>query len=112
MEKVVPGLSAAEWVFWHKRARSGRGDPNWDAREEQLQKLRVLEHRGYRSDEVAIKDEFQEPYAGKVYGGSSPGTSWELLTMGMQDLVTGDQHSFVWKDDDYRRWLFGVLAGV
>lgn len=107
-EFVNRRIGAMEWAFWHKRRRESE-------REQRATKsLRSLTgNKGYNSDEYAMPDKFADPYAGKVYHGRDGeyGWSWEVLTMGIEDLVTG-RHRMVENNDEYRQWLLGVLATV
>jgi predicted ABC-type ATPase len=45
----------------------------------------MLPRQGYARDEIALKDEFIEPYVGKVYG-SRAGSSSEVISMGLQEM--------------------------
>lgn len=103
MERAVPALDAAQWMFWQRRARDNdltkpQPNPKW---------IGIG-----RRKEVGVKDEFKAAYAGKVYGGGSPGNHWEILTMGLPALYSIEYTNVVWDDEDYRRFVLGVLGLV
>jgi hypothetical protein len=96
MEYVYGGIVRAEARFYAKRTAG-----------EVAQRLQKLQKGyGYRADEIAREDKFSEPYMGKDYGGRA----WELMTMGMEGLMHGKYR--MEEDDEYRRWVLGVLAGL
>ncbi|HMM95387.1 hypothetical protein [Phycicoccus sp.] len=99
MEKMVPGLADAEWAFlWQ---RTSTGDPDNRTRESQSAIYRT---------EYGYKDDFKGHYSGKTYGFGLTGDNehnYELFTTGVQDLFAGEGD---YLDDDFRRWLLGVMA--
>jgi hypothetical protein len=70
--------------------------------------------RGYRRDEVAVRDRFKDPYSGKVYrnGYRNGTTPTEIISMGLEYLY-GNPMQF-WRDDpDYFRFIVDlVIEGV
>jgi len=68
----------------------------------------------YRADEMAVKDEWQLPYAGKIYESSYSAPLFEIVTTGLEDILYGWQpvpgrfeHT---TDDRQRSFVFGVIA--
>lgn len=91
METVVPGLAKAEEAFLWSRTASGE----------------IGERRRKRTKTTdgspVYGDEFKGDYSGKDYG---DGKFYELFTTGAESLFAGSDYM----DDDYRRWMMGVLA--
>lgn len=93
MERVVPGLLAAqEALLWDRTSSGAVGGRS----RERL----VPIYSG--TDEVGYKDEFPLHYTGKDYGG----TAWEVFTTAKESLTAGSEYL----DDDLRQWTLGVLA--
>jgi hypothetical protein len=74
---------------------------------------------GYRRDERTRSDEFFDRYVGKVYGNDSEQTSRELLTMGLQSIVTrgsvtspGRRSSERNPDPELEKLVVGMLATI
>jgi tRNA nucleotidyltransferase/poly(A) polymerase len=63
----------------------------------------------YGEKEVARPDKFVEPYIGKDYG-DTPGSSYEVMSMGMEGLFTGSIE--LWRDPEHRNLVLGLLAGA
>jgi hypothetical protein len=104
VEHVRDGVKGAEWTFYAARVSPGTNRA-W----EQPRKLSELTGvGGYEDHEVARQDHFVKAYSGKSYG-DDPDSSYEVLTMGVQDLVTGE-HGTIEQDDEYRHFVFGALA--
>ena len=88
-------LMQMQYAYWERR-RAG----------EPLQKLSKLTgNRGYRATEVAVKDKWGEPYAGKVYN-QSRNSSFEIFTMGLEGVFYGSKNL----DPDHRAFTLGLLA--
>ena len=71
---------------------------------EKPQKLNVLSpNSGYQDDEYTLKDNFSNPYCGKIYpdGGS------EILPMGIQ-MLAENPTSFYRNDPEY----FGLIVSI
>lgn len=81
----------------------------------------------YRSDEIAIKDKFDDPYSGKIYlkyGNNTvdayPGPIWEwpknmfdsseVVSMGLQRLYA-DPGSFLKSDPEYFAFIVSLVQG-
>jgi hypothetical protein len=97
MESVVPNMQAREWSFIRRRAGNEDVKPMSE----------MTGNASYGPDERGWRDEFNEPYAGKVYS-DTPLSSWEILTMGMESLWRGN----AWLDDDYRDFILGLLVSA
>lgn len=108
MEVVIPELRRAEFAFFESRARGGA----WDAEREAAQLLPIPGN----TTEMGIRDEWNNPYAGKEYGDTyDPAAQMrEIATMGMQrmfgDRLTSYEAGEVRSDTEYRTWMLGVLA--
>ena len=88
-------LMQMQYAYWERR-RAG----------EPIQKLSKLTgNRGYRATEVAVKDKWGEPYAGKVYN-QSRNSSFEIFTMGLEGVFYGSKNL----DPDHRAFTLGLLA--
>ncbi|HHV35561.1 MAG TPA: hypothetical protein GXX59_08285 [Syntrophomonadaceae bacterium] len=87
-EKTVPGLLEAEKKFYRKRTAG-----------ENLEWLGP----GYRKDELTRKDKFINKYMGKDYGG----TAYELVSMGFEYAYTNP--TSLWQDEEYAKWIYGIL---
>ena len=103
-EEVRDGITGAEWTFYVSRVSPGR-NMRWPDAE----KLSEVTGSGsYQIHEVTRVDDFTDAYSGKTYGDEMD-SSWEILTMGIEDLVTGE-HEIIEKDDEYRQFVLGSLA--
>jgi hypothetical protein len=102
-ESVRDGIRAAEWAFYASRVA-----PRINSRWEELKPLRELTGGGYEDYEKARPDKFVRFYCGKSYG-DNPDSSWEILSMGIEDLVTGE-HEIISQDEEYRHFVLGALA--
>lgn len=101
VEYTTPGVRAAEWTFWTYRTR-GEADKS----------LRSLtKQSGYGSGEVSRRDRWFDAYVGKNYGGG-PMSTHEVLTMGLENLLTGAFGDFEEQDRDHRAWVIGMLASA
>lgn len=102
MESMVPGLADAQWAFlWQ---RTSEGPPENRLRERQSHIA------GAGRSEYGYKDDFSSHYSGKTYGRGLSDVdaeeNYELFTTGIESLFAGSDYM----DDDYRRWILGVLA--
>ena len=57
-----------------------------------------------------MPDDFIDPYMGKVYSEGTVHDSWEVFTMGIQDLYTHSAGEIMKNDPDYATFMLGVLA--
>lgn len=88
-------LKQMQYAYWTSR-RAG----------EPLQKLsKITGNRGYRANEMAAKDKWGEPYAGKVYN-QSRDSSFEIFTMGIEGVFFGAKNL----DPEHRAFTLGLLA--
>lgn len=88
-------LTQMQYAYWENR-RAG----------EAVQKLSKLTgNSGYRSQEVAAKDKWSEPYAGKVYR-QERNSSFEIFTMGIEGVFYGVKNI----DPEHRAFTLGLLA--
>ena len=82
----------------------------WRARRTAGEKLQTLNdmtgNTHYRSNEVGYKDEFMNPYIGKVYEHGST----EVLSMGIEELFA-DPVGFIQKDPDMFDFIVDLLRG-
>lgn len=94
VERLIPEVASMERDFLNSRK----------AYDEEL----VVVTPG-EPDEVGFADNFKVVYAGKVYSGRN---TYELLTMGVQQLFYGTHGGFVGeaKDEDYRNFVLGLFA--
>lgn len=77
--------------------------------EEKLSKL--TGNKFYKNWEIAKKDNFFNPYCGKIYKNSQNqyyGT--EILSMGLQELIS-NPIEFYKKDKEYFKFVIGILKG-
>ena len=124
MENTQDDVTNLELRFWRRRTEDGRAAGG------------MRTYRYGKADEVVNPDEFGDEYMGKSYLARHPSivkrergvydpasldeleandmvktTSWEVLTMGMEELVFN--HFGSWdKDLDYIDFVLGVLGGV
>lgn len=107
IEDVRDGVKGAEWAFYASRV-----SPGMNQRWEEPRKLaEITGHDGYDDHEIAREDHFVKAYSGKDYGNGYPDMNnyYEILTMGIQDLV-GGEHGTIDQDEEYRHFVFGALA--
>jgi SPP1 gp7 family putative phage head morphogenesis protein len=103
MESTIPGIRLLEWAFYYRRTLP--------------QSVKAHNIPGYSKKEWFREDDFGHFYVGKdyarYYGASDlprPSESYEIVSMGVESLL-GQRHSeVVWRDDDYRRFILGILA--
>lgn len=102
-ENAYPRIAAAEWVFFHLRVRGGD-------LESPICEFgpRYVRGRRRRSQQVARGGVFKKQYMGRTYG-MRANSSYEVLSMAVSDLMTGDED--VLFDDPELRWFtLGCLA--
>lgn len=99
MENAVPRVRDSEWVIYHRRTLDANGE---------LTKPTSY-HGAGKTDEPLRADKWDNEYEGKEYG-IRRDSSYELLTMSMQDYFTGT--GLKSQDQDKRHWLLGTLATV
>jgi hypothetical protein len=103
-ERVRDGIQAAEWAFYTARVSPGTGKA-WEG----LQPLaEMTKNSSYKPDEKARGDKFTDYYSGKTYGDEMD-SSYEILSMGIEDLATG-YHGIIEEDEEYRQFVLGALA--
>jgi hypothetical protein len=96
MERVVPGLVAAEDAFLWSRTSTGAVGA----------RSRETVSRIYSGPkEVGRKDKFKSHYTGKDYG---RGDAHEVFTTGIESLFGGSDYL----DEDMRNFMFGTLASL
>jgi len=94
VEYTNPVVRSLESAYYHSR----RGN-------ELTQRLSKLTgYRGYKKHEVAVKDAWENKYAGKSYGGNR-GSVYEIFTTGMEALMYG--HT---ADKSHVAFTLGLLA--
>lgn len=98
LEEVDPRIKLLEWAFYHRRTRG----PGYGAQESETRWPSGL---GYGRHETYRADQFTEKYMGKTYG-NRPTSDYELLTMGLEGVWTGDYEL----DREMRRFILGLLA--
>jgi SPP1 gp7 family putative phage head morphogenesis protein len=88
-EDAIPGIKKAEKVFYDRRTAG-----------------EVLKWMGsgYARDEVTRVDKFLDSYMGKDY----KGTAYEIVSMGFELAYVNP--TYLWKDPDYARFIYGILA--
>jgi hypothetical protein len=100
MEATNPKIKELEYAFVNRRSE-GKVE----------RKLSTLTgNKSYKKDEKAFKDKFASPYTGKVYM-NYPGSSWEVLTTGMEGLTT-NRYGILAGDTDFLHFVLGMLAGI
>jgi hypothetical protein len=105
MEATVPGLQALETVEMLDRTQG-----------EAPLKISVLTgNSAYGDQEIAFKNEFVTPYAGKVYGSPHADLPYEQFTVGIQSIMNGDFGSLVGAqgyraDPGLRSMVLGALV--
>lgn len=88
-ERVVPEIKQTEKVFYDRRTAGEQS--KWLG-------------GGYKKEEKAKFDKFLVPYIGKDYGGQA----YELVSMGFEYAYTNPTR--LWEDEDYAKWIYGILA--
>jgi hypothetical protein len=105
IEDVHGRLRVAEWCFYERRTRNG----DFDGEQEQPLPLSELTTKGrYLKGELARPDHFPDPYIGKVYEAADSQASFEILSVGLDDLVRG--LGLIDSDSDLRQFVYGALA--
>jgi hypothetical protein len=99
VESMNPQITQLQFVMLTRRAKGRQPEP--------LRK--VTPRSGYRKDEKTIKDEFSEPYSGKVYGFTRR-SNYEIMTMGIESLYKRETYPSIIADDDHLNFVMGVLA--
>ena len=88
-------LTQMEYAYWESR----KGN-------EPIQRLSKLTgNSGYKPNEIASKDKWAEPYAGKVYDQSRT-SAFEIFTMGIEGVFYGTRKI----DPEHRAFTLGLLA--
>lgn len=65
--------------------------------------------KGYKSDEMALPDEFIDPYVGKLYKDRST----EVISMGVERFTSSENmQKFRDKDPEHFHYILGVIAHV
>jgi len=88
-------LTQMEYAYWHSRAAG-----------EKTQRLsKITGNSGYGRNEVAAKDKWGEPYAGKLYTGNRT-SAMEIFTIGIEGVFYGTRKI----DPEHRAFTLGLLA--
>ena len=99
-EYTIPEIKFMEWVYYQRRLG---GEP--------LVPLQKLYPRSrYRKNETTRPDELVDAYAGKDYG-NAPDSAYEIMTTGVQDMLTGVMGIFNY-DADQAKFTLGMLAAA
>ena len=110
MEYTVPGLLNAEMAYLWSRTATGEVGARQQERKRGLVTISKKGKVGRSRVEAAFEDQFPDVYTGKTYNGDTfgPGGAQaaELVSTGVESLMAGAKYL----DDDFRQWLFGVLA--
>lgn len=103
MEASRAGIRFLEWVFYYRRTDAIN--------------VKARNMPGYDKDEWFREDEFLDFYCGRdyvrKYGASERPEAFrstEIMSMGVEALFGTRSPQVVWRDDDYRRFVLGVLA--
>lgn len=98
LEYSNPDIQASAAQFLQKRSTG------------QTQTLRkITGDKAYKPDEVAIVDNFIDPYVGKIYKSGST----EVISMGLERFSTPEaMKTFRDKDPEHFHYILGVLAYV
>lgn len=125
MESTQEDVTRLEFRFWRRRTEDGTASGG-------IKKYKYNRYRGTNTEWVN-DDQFGDDYMGKSYlsrhgidpkngayeaadldkieAGTNRPTSWEVLSMGMEELAFNRHQS--WDlDPDYIDFILGVLAGV
>lgn len=97
VEHLFSGVGKVEEEFWLRRT----------AGEETDFFMLMPGGSSYGPNEVGRRDEFADLYIGKLY---PDGKNWEILTMGMQDILGGGKAYYVIKDEEFFDLIMGILA--
>jgi hypothetical protein len=99
-EDSVRGLKPLEYAFYMKRAKADN-----------------YEYQSWGKGEFGSKDDWRNSYTGREYGQVTPTENYEIFTTGMESLIGGNgyfgdilDNQIV--DDDFRRFILGVLVGL
>jgi hypothetical protein len=88
-------LTQMEYAYWHQRAGT-----------EPRQRLsKITGNSGYGRNEVAAKDKWGEPYAGKIYK-DNRASAMEIFTIGIEGVFYGTRKI----DPEHRAFTLGLLA--
>tara|TARA_R110000822_G_scaffold23271_1_gene72182 strand:- start:225 stop:2267 length:2043 start_codon:yes stop_codon:yes gene_type:complete len=100
-EDSVRGIKPLEYAFYMRRAKADNYEyQSWS-----------------KNTEFGSKDDWRDSYTGRDYGRVTPTENYEIFTTGMESLIGGNgyfgnilQSQTV--DDDFRRFILGVLVGL
>jgi hypothetical protein len=103
MEDVIPGVKQMEYVYWQRRAKSDNNKIQG-----------IFSPRS--TSEFGNKDDWREAYTGKSYG-LGANDNYEIFTTGVESLLGGGGHfgdstKGLTVDEDFRRFILGVLIGL
>lgn len=107
METMVPGLREMEFTMVRRRATTDSGAA------EDTQPLRqITRSPGFGAEEVAYRDDWANPYAGRTYEAYRPlrpdQAPWELFQVGMQETFGRGSNRFD-NRDDLQAFTLGAL---
>ena len=100
-EDSVRGLKPLEYAFYMRRAKADNYEyQSWN-----------------KTKEFGSKDDWRNQYTGREYGKVTPTENYEIFTTGVESLLGGNgyfgdilENQTV--DDDFRRFILGVLIGL
>jgi len=88
-------ITQMEYAYWNQRAGA-----------EPRQRLsRITGNSGYKPNEVAVKDKWGDPYAGKIYK-DNRASAMEIFTIGIEGVFYGTRQI----DPEHRAFTLGLLA--
>jgi hypothetical protein len=102
MESSNRHLMAAQWAFLHDRISDGGapGARQWDTQSQ----IYGDDH----PDEIGYKDDFRQHYTGKTYDAGGASQNHEVLTTGMEDLMSGAPTRSL--DGDMDQFMLGLVG--
>lgn len=101
IERMNPQVLRAEQDYWRKRITNPDGTVQPKV---QLNTMPPYKGMGYNNHEWVVPDGWADAYVGKVYNGQS----FELLSMGMEDMWYPKGYA----DPNHRQWVTGVMAAL
>jgi hypothetical protein len=102
MESSSRHLMAAQWAFLSDRTSRG-GDPGT----RQFDDTSRI-YGDDLPDEIGYKDDFRQHYTGRTYDGGGATQNHEVLTTGMEDLMSGAPTRSL--DSDLEQFMLGMLG--
>ena len=101
LQSSIPKLDEYFTALWVKRTKGDK-----------VEKLKDVTGRAYGNDEITKKDEFPDPYFGKIYRENGQDKPKEMLTMIFQALLGDDPEMYekVYKDKELFNLGLALLA--